>query len=77
VRVVNSDLKPRSPLVGTLNSRLVCPFSSIILSISPFLFPSFSIIDHANSLGSKTDTLSIGSSFSQFFSCIITVGEPT
>jgi hypothetical protein len=70
-------LKPKSHLVGTLNSRETKPFSSIILIISHFLFHSFSITDHADSLGTETATLSIGSILTPFSKCIITSGAQT
>jgi hypothetical protein len=74
---VNSDLKPNSHLVGTLNSSDTSPFSSTIFIISHFLFQSFSITDQANSLGTETATLSIGSILTQFSICIITSGAQT
>jgi hypothetical protein len=77
VIVVNSDLKPKSHLVGTLNSKETKPFSSTIFIISHFLFQSFSITDQANSLGTETATLSIGSILTQFSVCIITSGAQT
>jgi hypothetical protein len=74
---VNSDLNHKSHLVGTLNSIEVIPFSSAIFTISHFLFPSFSITEPENSLGTETATLSIGSIFTQFSVCIITSGAQT
>jgi hypothetical protein len=77
VIVVNSDLKPRSPLVGTLNSRFTIPFSSIIFVISHFLFPNSAITDHSAQAGTDIVTFSIGSTFCPFSSCIITTGAHT
>jgi hypothetical protein len=70
-------LKPKSHLVGTLNSSDTSQFSSIIFIISHFLFQSFSITDQADSLGTETATLSIGSILTQFSICIITSGAQT
>jgi hypothetical protein len=77
VIVVNSDLKPKSHLVGTLNSSETNQFSSTIFTISHFLFQSFSITDPENSLGTETATLSIGSILTPFSVCIITSGAQT
>jgi hypothetical protein len=77
VRVVNSDLNPRRPLVGTMNSRFVRPFSSVILLISHFLFPSSAITQPADSEGTEIPTFSTGSIFLPSSSCIITTGAPT
>jgi hypothetical protein len=70
-------LKPRSHLVGTLNSRFTIPFSSDIFVISHFLLPISAIIEPSVQLGTITETLSIGSIFTQFSSCIITSGAQT
>jgi hypothetical protein len=77
VSVVNSDLKPRRPLVGTLNSKLTIPLFSTIFDIKPFLLPSSAITDPSFQAGTETDTFSIGSIFTPFSSCIITTGAQT
>jgi hypothetical protein len=77
VIVVNNDLNPNNHLVGTVNSKLTIPLSSIILDIIPFLLPSSAIIAHSAQAGTEIDTFSIGSIFLPFSSCIITTGAHT
>gem|GEM_PF-2416917 len=60
-----------------MNSKETIQFSSIILDISHFLFQSFSITAQANSEGTDTATISIGSIFTQSSICIITSGAHT
>jgi hypothetical protein len=77
VIVVNSDLKPKSHLVGTENSKFTIPFSSTILDIIPFLLPNSAITAHSTQLGTDIVTFSIGSIFFPFSSLIITTGAHT
>jgi hypothetical protein len=70
-------LKPSNHLVGTENSKLTIPLSSIIFDIIPFLLPSSAIIGPSIQAGTDIFTFSIGSILTPSSSCIITTGAHT
>jgi hypothetical protein len=63
VIVVKNHLNPKSHLVGTLNSRFISQFSSVIFTIIHFLFQSSAITAHSLQDGTIIPTFSIGSIF--------------
>ena len=75
---MNSFLNPISPLAGIMNSNLVYPLTAeVILTISAFLGPIFSITAPMNSSGTSIVKYSIGSIFLPFSSLKITFGLET